>query len=81
MEVVDFHTLRLNEIDKQDNPYYSEDECIMLVRSYARSLLHRKIDIIYVPPGVKTTIIDIATFYDHKLATEYCEWLKTHYNK
>jgi len=79
MNVLDFHKLRLNEIDKQDNPYYSEDKCIMLVRSYTRTHWDNHIDIVYVPPGIKTTLVNIATFYDHKLAIDYCEWLKLHY--
>ena len=72
MEVLDFYPNRLGDIPPQDRNFHNGKETLIIVRE-GRNIAN----VMYMPSDIKKDAVDIANFFKHQDAVEYCNWYVT----
>lgn len=67
-EVVDYGSVTFNQIEKQDNPAFLDQECVMIVGSSSC-----KFKVLAIIPDPEEPVTEVAEFYRHDHAKIFAE--------
>ena len=67
--VVDFYPQTFAEIPRQDNPAFSDDECMMIVGGYGSSKGHAVV--LHIKPSPVESVNHIAKFWQYEAAVKF----------
>lgn len=73
MEVVDFYPKTFQQIEKQDNPAFGDDECVMIVREPNRPGVTGKSKVLHIKPDPIDSVTEVALFWRQERAIEYAK--------
>lgn len=74
MEIIDFYPKRFGAIPKQDNPAFSDAECLMIVGDGKEHSQHAVV--LHIRPDPIESVNSVADFFRHEKAVEYCNLLQ-----
>lgn len=69
-EIVDYKTTTFHQIEKQDNPAFLGQECVMIVGS---SSCKGKFKVLAIVPDPEESVNEVAEFYNHDHAKLFAE--------